>query len=319
MAILECQETLEKSSSISIRRVLFATDFSAPSEAAFPYATAICRRFQSTLHVAHTLSDINLPLISGAVDYVDVDTVYDDARTLAENKIRGLTDRLGTIPFYTHLGRGPVRPNLTAVITDNDIDLIVLGTHGRTGAGKILLGSVAEDILRHAPCPVLTVGPKVRGRARLPYLPTSQPDLAPVDLDIRQILYSTNLCSQSMLVAPVALALAEDFEASLTLLHVFESYPDLSTKPGPIETAVQQLQALIPRKTALAYAAQVVTEFGPAARCILDTAARREVDLIVMGARPADFTTHLPWTTVHEVLAHATCPVLTVPASRGDL
>ena len=279
-----------------------------------PDAAAICCRFAATMHVAHVLSDLNLLLMTGGIDYIQVDAVYEDAQSEALKKIQRITDRIGRVPSRTYLRHGPVWANLSSIIADNAVDLIVLGTHGRTGAGKLLLGSVAEDILRHAPCPVLTVGPKVSGGARLPYLPTSQPDLAPIDLDIRQILYATNLSLESLLVAPVALALAEDFEASLTLMHAFERYPDLSTKPGPIETAVQQLQALVPEKAALAYAPQVVMEFGSAPKCILDTAVRRGADLIVMGVHPANFTTHFPWTTVHEVIAHSLCPVLTVPA-----
>ena len=55
-------------------------------------------------------------------------------------------------------------------------------------------------------------------------------------------------------------------------------------------------------------------EFGSASECIVNTAAEREADLIVLGAHPADGTTHLPWSTVHQVVARATCPVLTVPA-----
>jgi nucleotide-binding universal stress UspA family protein len=315
MSVLERRhDTLEKSYSISMRNVLYATDFSAASEAALPYATAICRRFGSTMYVAHVLSDVNLLLMTGGVDYVQVDTVYDDARTLAQEKIQRMTGRMGKIPFRTYLRHGHVWTNLSGIVADNAIDLIVLGTHGRTGVGKLLLGSVAEDILRHAPCPVLTVGPKVGGRARLPEVHTSSAELAPVELEIRRILYATNLALDSLLVAPVAIALAEEFEASLTLMHVFESYPSLSARPGPIEAGVQQLQAMVPKGAALAYAPQIVMEFGPAPKCIVHTAVERDADLIVLGARPADLTTHLPWTTVHEVIAHSPCPVLTVPA-----
>jgi nucleotide-binding universal stress UspA family protein len=178
----------------------------------------------------------------------------------------------------------------------------------------LLLGSVAEDILRHAPCPVLTVGPKVSGRAKLPEFEDDGRDLAPVDLGLRQILYATNLTPASLSVAPVALGLAEEFESRLALMHVFESYPNLKSKPGPIEAGVQQLQALVRKDSALAYVPEIVMEFGSAPKCIVKIATEREADLIVLGARPADLTTRLPWTTVHEVVAHAPCPVLTVPS-----
>ena len=66
--------------------------------------------------------------------------------------------------------KGQVWKNLASIIAESEVDLLVVGTHGRTGLGKLLLGSVAENILRHSPCPVLTVGPKVPGRAKLPEL-----------------------------------------------------------------------------------------------------------------------------------------------------
>jgi nucleotide-binding universal stress UspA family protein len=317
MTVLEYQQytpqVQKHSSAISLKNVLFATDFSATSESAFPYATAICRRFGSTLHLAHVLSDTNVLLMTGGVDYVSVGTIYEDARNEAQEKIQQIASRLGKISNRTYLRHGQVWTNLKGIVEENRIDLIVVGTHGRTGLGKLLLGSVAEDILRHAPCLVLTVGPAVRGHARLPEFKITSRALAPLELELRHILYATDLTPASREVAPVALALAQDFEARLTLMHVFESYPDLSAKTGPIETGVQQLHALVPKDAALAYVPEVVMEFGSAPKMIVKTAVEREADLIVLGAHPADHTTHLPWTTVHEVVAYAPCPVLTVP------
>jgi len=318
MTVLEYKQDTPESrkqlSAISLKDVLYATDFSATSQLAFPYATAICRRFGSTLHLAHVLSDANLLLMTGGVDYVSVGTIYEDAHTLAQEKVQQLVARLGKIPCRTFVRHGQVWKNLSGIVEENRIDLIVVGTHGRTGLGKLLLGSVAEDILRHAPCPVLTVGPKIRGRARLPEFRTEGRELVPVELELRQILYATNLTSDSLRVASAAIALAEEFESRLTLMHVIESYANLEDRPGPIETGVQQLQGVVPRDAALAYTPEIVMEFGSAPRCILKMAAEREADLIVLGAHPADLTTHLPWSTVHEVMAHAPCPVLTVPA-----
>ena len=318
MTVLEHkQDTLEARkhpSAISVKNVLYATDFSVTSESAFPYATAICRHFGGTLHLAHVLSDTNVLLMTGGVDYVSVGTIYEDAHNEAQEKIQQLATHLGKIPSRTYLRHGQVWTNLSSIVEENRIDLIVVGTHGRTGLGKLLLGSVAEDILRHAPCPVLTVGPKVQGRAKLPEFQTSGRELVPVELELRHILYATNLTSASLRVASAAIALAEEFEARLTLMHVIESYANLEDRPGPIETGVEQLQSVVPRAAALAYAPEIVMEFGSAWQCIVNTAAEREADLIILGARPADGTAHLPWSTVHRVVAHATCPVLTVPA-----
>ncbi|MFZ0287594.1 MAG: universal stress protein [Candidatus Sulfotelmatobacter sp.] len=318
MKVLEYQqdtpEGQKRSAAISVKNVLYATDFSAISESALPYATAISRRFGSTLHVAHVLSDSSVLLMTGGVDYVSMGTLYEDAHSTAQEKIQQITTRLGGIPYRTYVRHGQVWANLSSIVAENAIDLIVVGSHGRTGLGKLLLGSVAENILRHSPCPVLTVGPRVAGRAKLQEFHGKGRELAPAELEMQHIVYATNLTPASLTVAPVAIALAKVFQSRLTLMHVIEDYADLEDRPGPIEGGVRQLQAIVPKDASLAYVPEIVMEFGSASECIVKAAAEREADLIVLGARPADGTTHLPWTTVHRVVANATCPVLTVPA-----
>jgi len=318
MAVLDHKqsppETEKRSAAISVKNVLFATDFSPTSESALPYATAISRRFGSMLHVAHVLSDSSVLLMTGGVDYVSVGTLYEDAHSDAQERIQRITTRLEGIPHRTYVRHGQVWTNLSSIVKENAIDLIVVGSHGRTGLEKLLLGSVAEDIMRHLPCPVLTVGPKVAGRAKLQEFQTKGRELAPVELELRQIVFATNFTTGAMIVAPVAVGLAEQFRAQLTLMHVIEQYANWDTRPGPIEDGVQKLQALVPKDASLAYPPEIMMEFGTASECILDTAAERDADLIVLGARPAHGATHLPWSTVHRVVAHAACPVLTVPA-----
>jgi nucleotide-binding universal stress UspA family protein len=306
---------------IAVKNVLFATDFSATSEAALPYAAAICRRFGSTLHSAHVLSDASLLLMTGGVDYVSMGTSYEDADTEAGVKLDQISARLEGIPHCNYVRHGQVWNSLAGIIDENQIDLVVVGTHGRTGLGKLLLGSVAEDILRHAPCPVLTVGPKVSGRAKLPAFSARgrdvfSRDLAPIELELRQIVFATNFAHDSLRVAQAAVSLAEEFRARLTLLHVVEDYAQLGRRPDLMEDKVCVLQSLVPNDAALQYPPETVLEFGFAAERILKVASDREADMIVLGARASAqaASTHLPWSTAHYVLAQAHCPVLTIRA-----
>lgn len=308
----DTDKTTNLPAAISVKNVLFATDFSATSESALPYATAICRHFGSTLHVAHVLSDANLLLMTGAVDYVSMGTLYDDAQDLALEKVQQMTARLGKIPYRTYVRHGQVWASLSGIIEENGIEMIVVGTHGRTGLGKLLLGSVAEDILRHAPCPVLTVGPRVCGRARLPECPTKGGELAPAELDLRRILCAVNITPVSAQVAGLAVALAKDFAARLTVMHVIELYTNLQDRKMLIETAVKRLQAVLPEDSTLAYTPEIAVKLGSPAERIVKEAVDREAELVILGAHPAHLTTHLPLTTVHDVVALATCPVLTV-------
>ncbi len=303
----------EQKASITIKNVLFATDFSATSDAALPYATAICRRFGATLHAAHVLSDANLLLMTGGVDSVSMGTIYEDAHTEAKERLDQMAARV-EVPIYCYVRHGQVWKGLAAIIEENEIGLIIVGTHGRTGLGKLLLGSVAEDILRHASCPVLTVRPKVSGRAKLPAFQGKGHDLAPVELDLQQILFATNFAQDADWMAKTAVALAQAFRSQLTLLHVIEDYTELGQRLGPIEEGIRRLRALIPSDMTLPYTPETLLEFGSASECILRFAEEREADLIVLGARSSAQvgTTHLPWSTAHHVIAHAPCPVLTI-------
>ncbi len=299
---------------LSVKNVLFATDFSETSEAALPYATAICRCFGGTLHSAHVLSDASLLMMTGGVDYVGMSTIYEDAHTEAGVKLDQISSRLEGIKHHNYIRHGQVWKSLAGIVDENQIDLIVVGTHGRSGLGKLLLGSVAEDILRHAPCPVLTVGPKVCGRAKLPALQTRGRDLAAIELELQQIVFATNFDQCSLYVAQKAVALAEEFRARLTLLHVIEDYSGLGSRPDLMEDSICRLKSLVPSHAALQYLPETVLEFGSPADCILKVASDREADMIVLGARASEQvgSTHLPWTTAHHVIAQAHCPVLTV-------
>jgi len=298
----------------AVKNILFATDFSTTSEAAMPYAGAICRRFGGTLHLAHVLSDASLVMMTGGVDYVSMGTIYDEANAEAKQKLEQIAARFEGIPYRNYIRHGNVWGNLAEIIAANNVDLIVVGTHGRTGLGKLLLGSVAENILRHAPCPVLTVGPKVSGRDKLPTFHNSHRDLAPAELELRKVLFATDFAQNAASLAQMAVSLATEFRAQLTLMHVIEDYSHLGTLPQPIEEDLRRLQALLPQSAALPYVPDKVIEFGSASERILKVAEDREADLIVLGARPAReaSTTHLPWSTTYEVMARAHCPVLTL-------
>ena len=117
---------------------------------------------------------------------------------------------------------------------------MVVGTRGRAGIGKALLGSVAEEILRHAPCPVLTVGPQAchetgrRGR-------------------MASILFATDFGAASLAAAPIAVSLAEEYQAKLTFLHVKESGERMRWKClcDAAETCEQRLRALMTEEAKL--------------------------------------------------------------------
>ena len=301
---------------VSIKNVLFATDFSASSEAALPYAVAISRRYGSMLHVAHIIPESYLMLLSGGLDPASFGSVYEGAQTDAKEKMQQLASRFEDVPHRTYLGHGNVWGRLSELISANAIDLLVLGTSGRGGVGKLLMGSLAEEIFRQAPCPVLTVGPKVFGRAKLPLVPNWGHDLAPLELDLQEIIYATDFSHDSLAAAPYAISLAREFQATLLLLHVVQDSAQQKALPHQNEAALQRLTAMVPETAGLWSAPEPMLEFGAPAEGILKAASERDAALIVLGVRPPaghlTAATHLPWRTAHKVVAEANCPVLTI-------
>jgi nucleotide-binding universal stress UspA family protein len=200
---------------------------------------------------------------------------------------------------------GGVWSAIAAAIETHAIDLIVVGTRGRTGVEKVLLGSQAEEVLRRATCPVLTVGPHAKpedGRRG----------------KISSVLYATDFGLASLAAAPIAISLAEEYQSKLTLLHVIENR-DAHQTAAPEEfgeLSEHHLRALVPREANFWCAPHFVVEQGVPADKILEVARRTNADLIVMGVHKPEgvpgAATHFPISTVHDIVAYARCPVLTV-------
>jgi nucleotide-binding universal stress UspA family protein len=170
-----------------------------------------------------------------------------------------------------------------------------------------VLGSFANQVLRHASCPVLTVGPEVT------------PSL--VDHDkLSHILFATDFSEGSLHALRYALSLAEENDAELTLMHVLVEF-----QPSLLEHAKEfladyrkRLWDLVQTDAAMWCKPHVALETGAAAEAIVRTAHDRTVDLIVMGVHSGGtVATHLPWTVVHSVVRHTRCPVLTTLGSAA--
>jgi nucleotide-binding universal stress UspA family protein len=186
-------------------------------------------------------------------------------------------------------------------------DLIVMGTHGQGGFERLVLGSVAERVLRKATCPVLTVPPRVEGGSRLPFAHL----LCPIDFS-----------DSSIAALQFAFSLAQESSARLTLLHVFE-WPANESARRVLETSEfsrqweietrQRLEGLIPADAHNWCAPEPKLELGKAYQQILSVAASEQVDLIVMGVgdrNMVDLT--LFGSTTNQVVRRAACPVLTL-------
>jgi nucleotide-binding universal stress UspA family protein len=277
--------------------VLLATDFSAFSETALYYAAAVAARSGAMVHVVHVI-------VPEAWQYYCAETMpipFEQLREGAERQMAYFlqSEGLKDVPHRAWIEEGPVWDALHAFVATHDIDLLVVGTHGRTGLKKLLLGSVAEEIIRLSPCPVLAVGPEAeRHRASA----------------MREIIFATDFTAESLSALPVALEQARNYGARLNLLHVI---PEPSRKSLPdVERIVtclrEKLEALIPTGAADGHQPACHVTIGDPAEMILQAAQEIPADMIVLGVHPGGVLTgHALGSTVYKVVCEAPCPVLT--------
>jgi len=143
---------------VAITNILVATDFSEPSSVALVYGRDLARNYQARLHVLHVVDDVLLRY-TPEVGFIGTD-LQRDLDTLAARDLNALVtdDDRQTLDAVVVIDRG-LNPADTIIryAVEHSIDLIVTGTHGRGAVAHFLMGSIAERVVRHAPCPVLTV------------------------------------------------------------------------------------------------------------------------------------------------------------------
>lgn len=286
---------------VGFRNILFATDFSVAAANAIPYVKQIAKHYDANLVVLHACPPVVNPMTEPASWPTDIEA----AKAENETHRRQILDTFADIRTQACVEEGGVLDCLAEAIEKNKTDLVVIGTRGRTGLGKLLMGSVAEEIFRTVSCPVLTVGPH------------SDPSRAP-DGQFREILYATDLSPESQGAAAYALSLAQEFQSRLVLVHVIPDPEagELVTAADVMASSKSLLRKLVPPEAEAWCRPEYFVFRGNPAEKILDFVNLRDTELIVLGVRPETgvpgAATHLPISMAHKIVSHAACPVLTV-------
>jgi len=314
-------------SRLNVERILCPIDFSEFSERALAQAVRIARWFEAKVTALHVVpTPLWVVSADPAVPYaVPADLLRAQRRETAEALERFVDPyrKDGAVVHARLLDGDPSRV-IQATSLEMPADLVVMGTHGRTGFEHMLLGSVAEKVLRRATCPVLTVGGGAhppRGGALF-----------------RRILCALDLTEASGKTLEAALSLAEENLARVCVLHVLEGLPGQSGPPRfrarpevarireeLYEEAADRLRRGVPE---LARKFCTVTERvaeGTAWKEVLSVAEETGAELIVMGAHSSRAVDRAFFgSTVNQVVRQAHCPVLVAretPSRRtlGDL
>jgi nucleotide-binding universal stress UspA family protein len=296
---------------ISINRILCPVDFSDASRVALEHAAALARWYDALLTALHVVPLVPTtltfpPAISAAtMEPVSPEFLRDELR-------RFVAPVAETVPVDTVVVSGEPARAVIEKAWALESDLLVLGTHGRSGFERFVLGSVTEKVLRRATCPVLTVPPAVADRptaGRPPY---------------KRILCPVDFSATADRALRYACSLAEEAKARLTVLHVLEWFPDQEIREHRHfdvpeyrrfleEDARRRLADAIPEDARTWCEPAEKVGCGKAWREILRVAADETSDAIVMGVHGRGaFDLALFGSTTNHVVRQAHCPVLTV-------
>ncbi len=288
---------------IDFKNVLFLTDFSEPSCDALPFATAIARGYGSRVHAVHVLVPSTYAYMSpeSAVSFLD------DQEEWARTEMARLDSQLSGLQREDIIERGnDLWEVASRLMKEREIDLIVMGTHGRTGLKKALLGSYAEEVFRRSRVPVLMSGPQARVGAHS-------------GGRFRSVLFATDFNDVSSVAAPYAVSLAQENQSQLILLHVLpQPRPGKAIKTADLSVAeaIHKLEDLVPQEARQWCRPRSLVEHGDPAARILAAAKENGADLIVLGIRGLDklgrISTRVQKDIAYNVVARAQCPVLTV-------
>jgi len=302
---------------VAIDRVLCPVDLSSCSRAALQHALAIARWYEAKVTVLHVFRQV--PVVDtaaaalGAGLYTPPVALTDVDRKAVERQVAEFVAHTpGAAGVAVHVCEGiNVREEILREAEALDADLLVVGSHGLTGVKRLMLGSIAENVLRHSPTPVLIV-------------PAHAPEASVTGVPFKRIVCAVDFDADSYRALRYAFDLAQESDAQLTLLHAVampavhvgaeDLTIDVESIRGPVmQNARERLDALVPDHARAYCSVHAEVVEGQAHQAVLDLATEVNADLIIMGVRSrAAFDVAVFGSTTQAVVRAAHCPVLTV-------
>jgi nucleotide-binding universal stress UspA family protein len=299
---------------IALKSVLIAFDFSEASRKPLNHALAIARHYGAKFYLAHVVSGIGYAIAGQEALSLAAERTRRTAQLLEQELVD--SGALAGLRYEFIILEGDVWEQLDLLIREKQVDMVVVGTHGRGALGKLLLGSVAEQVFRHADCLVATVGPG-----------SYEDSLVEKPKPIRPFLFPTDFGPSSLHALPYAVSLSNHFGARLIVLHVLPVAPipdgfhwsttgDLTQMRDEARMASQrQFDALNLQHTRMAIQPEFMVKYGTPGEQILLASHALKADLIILGLQHPghmEGASHMPWDLAYKVVCDAHCPVLTI-------
>ena len=299
---------------LTLHRILCPVDFSEPSKRALRYALAIARWHESQIAVLHVE---DLLLHAATIEAGG----YPELTERHYQELRDFIDAAGgkNRKVRVHIATGRGVSGILEHATRERSDLIVMGTNGRSGLARAVLGSVTEGVVRQATMPVLTIPPSADAR--------EVDDLLPFD----SILCASDFSAACKQALELAIVMGQEADARLILLHALQLPnwdPGMAPVPFPVSAridfsafrkdALARLKRGLPADAVFRCRPETLVVEGRPADAILETADRENVKLIVMGVQTRGALDRLLFgSTTRRVMQAATCPVLSIRGGQA--
>ena len=302
---------------VAIDRILCPVDLSPCSRTALRYASALARWYEASVTVLHVFRqapvvDTAAAALGGGIYAPPLALTAVDREALTRTVAQFVAQTPDAAAADVHVCEGlNVREEILREAAALPADLLVLGSHGLTGVKRFVLGSTAENVLRHGTTPTLIV-------------PAHAPDVPASGVPFKRIVCAVDFAADSYGALRYAFDLAQESDAQLTLLHAVEMptahvgaeglvYDFEASRETLVSDARSRLEALVPESARAYCTVQVEVGEGRAHEVILRLATSVDADLIIMGVRDRDaFDVAVFGSDVQAVVRAAHCPVLTV-------
>lgn len=281
---------------LSISKIMVATDFSDQAQLAAKYAARLAQRMKSQLELLHIVPS-ELYLTDPYVLPAELEQAERTRGMTALGEFTKKTPELRRVQHKSTVISGSAAESIIQAARDHAIDLLVLGSHGRSGMKKLVLGSVAEKVVRNLHCPVLVVGPQC----------TFQNE------NVKSVLLTVDAPMHSLRAAQYAMAIARQAGAKLTIAHIYPAVQPLDIDSSTIDSTIRELHSLVPSQTDVANDVQFRTAKGGIADEILKIASECNSGIIVTSPEDhAPVADHALGAVLSDLISKSHCPILAV-------
>jgi nucleotide-binding universal stress UspA family protein len=323
---------------LEIKLILCPVDFSEFSIRAYHYALSLAEHYRAQMVVQNIVELSRYPY----ADYVASQGDYAEfCRALHEGgkeKLREFVEKHthDEIQLELVVNEGAAADSILSLAQARNVDLIVMGTHGRRGFDRLVLGSVTDRVMRTARCPVLAISKAPHESAALdskvhesrvhdsahesvaydsvPHEPRAKGEERGHVHHLSRILFCTDFSRNAERALNYAISVTTEYNAELTLLHVLEEAPSPAKGKEAIATATEQLDKLIVSTERKNLKVKTVVRIGKPYQEIIQLAVEAQIDTVIMGVSGRGALDRAVFgSTTYRVMQLGPCPVLAVP------